>query len=141
MSEDATYGLVGVPLRQTNFDLVETFTYSGNLGIGDLTYRLYNDTTHDRVIRQVRLSLGVPAIGRPVIVDLKKNGVSVFNPYFYYAGPGNRPFLSSGESTMVTTPEKGKEVWEVGSYLTVSITQIGATVSGADMTLQVALKE
>lgn len=134
-------GLEVVRLRQTDFDLVETFTYSGNLGIGDLTYRLYNDTTRDRVIRQVRMSLGVPAQGRSVIVDLKKNGLSVFHERAFYPGPGIRPLLKAGESTIVTTPAAGKEVWEVDSYLTVAINQIGSTQSGADMTLQVAFQE
>ena len=139
-----------VPLRQIAKDTVYTFTYSGNLGVEETKPRLYNDTNAPRVIKKVRASVGETAsgvagvLGGGVVIDIHKNGVSIFDESLSVLSEGvafrRRLFIPSGEYTDISTPLDGI-IWQEGEYLTVSIDQIGTVFPGADLTINVVVSE
>lgn len=131
-----------VSLRQLEANLMFPYTYSGNLNIEDLTHRLYNDTDQPRIIKMVRASVGVAATGRGVVVDVKKNGSSIFDPTNPAAPVGSsaKVYIAPNQNTGTSQPVSGT-VWSVGEYLTVGITQIGSTFPGADLTISVVVSE
>ena len=133
-----------IPLRQLEADMMFPFTYSGKLLIEDTLYRLYNDTDRDRAIKFVRASVGVASAGLGIVVDLKKNGVSVFTPgaswYPHISGEYPPVYIPPGLHTATSVPMP-EAVWSEGDYLTVSILQVGSTVAGSDLTISVVVSE
>jgi len=133
-----------VPLRQLEADMMFPFTYAGKLLVEDTLYRLYNDTDKNRIIKFVRASVGIAPVGRGIVVDLKKNGVSVFTPdaNWYPRISGEYPpvYIPPGLHTATSVPMP-EVVWGEGDYLTVSILQTGSTVIGSDLTINVVVSE
>jgi len=82
----------------------------------------------------MRARVATAPTGASVLVDVNKNGTTVFTTQ------GNRPSISAAatESSFVTN----MDVTTLGSgdYLTVDIDQIGSTVAGADLTVTVWLR-
>ena len=110
---------------------IPTFSMAGTLAVttGSSRWYAYRDTT----ITAVRASVGVAAAGAPVIVDLRRNGTSVWT-----ATPANRPTIPVGAFTVLAgaldTPTLA-----AGDYLTVDVVQIGSSIAGADLTVQTVL--
>lgn len=82
-------------------------------------------------LESVVASVGTAPTGAAIIVDINKNGASVF------ANPANRPTIpiagfTSGEVT-------DAEAFVPGDYITVDIDQVGSVVAGADLTVVVRL--
>lgn len=73
-----------------------------------------------------------PPTGSSVILDILKNGVSVF------ASPGDRPTIASGQNNAVTTIPEGF-MFADGDYLEINIVQVGSTVPGETLTAAVRL--
>jgi hypothetical protein len=137
-------GVDTVELHQIDFNPIFTFTYSGNLGIEDTAYRLYNDTGSARTFKFVRASVGSTPTGSYVLVDVKMNGTSIFNQTLNLYGtvplPDQRLVLQEGDYTVTSTPLDGL-IWAPNDYLTVSIQHIGTTFAGADLTINVVVAE
>lgn len=81
------------------------------------------------IVNHVLCSLGTPATGSSVIVDVNKNGTTVFTNQV------NRPAVAAGQIVGVS----GFSGVELGptDYLTVDIDQIGAGTPGEDLLVQV----
>jgi hypothetical protein len=110
--------------------LTETFFRDGTLTVAANTKRYYNNTGRTLTIAAVRASVGTAPTGAAVTIDILKNGVTIFT------GGTGRPVIAVSTNTAVGTP--GVTTWADGEYLTFSVSTIGSTVAGSDLTVQVA---
>jgi hypothetical protein len=78
--------------------------------------------------------VGTAPTGSAVIVDVNKNGTTVFTTQ------SNRPQIADGQysSGVVTAVEVAPFV--AGDYFTVDIDQVGSTIAGSDLTVEVRLQ-
>lgn len=105
----------------------------GDLTVGDRELRVYNLFGENRTITRVALSIGTAPTGQSVIVDIHKNGTTIFT------NQANRPQIAAaanyGETTTVDVP-----TWTSGQYLTFSVDQIGSGTVGEDLVVHVVLR-
>jgi hypothetical protein len=107
------------------------FSYTGTLAVTTGDFRFYNDTGRTLTISKVRASLGVTPAGASVIVDVRKNGTTIFTT------TGNRPTITAGSNSATGVPDVTSLA--DGDYLTVDIIQVGSTTAGSDLTVQLAV--
>jgi hypothetical protein len=106
------------------------FSADGNQSITTGQHRVYNDTGQTLTISSIRASVGTAPTGTALLVDVLKNGSTIFTTR------ANRPTVAAGGFTALSgTPDV--TAWGVGAYLTVDVNQVGSTVPGADLTVQV----
>lgn len=110
-----------------------TWTMMGALVTSVGTARYYNDTGAPLVIKGVRASAGTAPTGASIIVDVNLNGTTIFTTQ------GNRPTIAASGVTSGLVTNMNVTAWPSGNYLTVDVDQIGSTVAGADLTVQVAV--
>lgn len=106
---------------------VYTFTYSGPIRVYSGKGRLYLEGPYAMI--NTRLALGTPA-DRDIIVDLKKNGESV------YTTP---QIIPAGEYTSVAD-DRSTTTFAKDDYITLDILQIGQYQTGNDLTATIRLK-
>lgn len=96
------------------------------------TYKVYNDSGNDRILRSVRAGLGVAYTTGSTIVDININGATIFS------NQANRPTIAANatNSGRVTTGVDGI-VWAAGAYISVDIDAIGSAGAGADLIVQI----
>lgn len=79
-------------------------------------------------------SLGTPPTGTSFIVDVLKNGVTI------YTTSGNRPTIAiNGNVSATTLVTPDVTALAVGDYLTVNVAQIGSGTAGSDLTVTVRM--
>lgn len=78
----------------------------------------------------VKANVTVPSQGSPIIVDIKKNGVSM------YGSSINYPFIPANEKN-VLFPLPSDVMIAQDDEITVDIIDVGATVPGTDLTIQI----
>lgn len=86
-------------------------------------------------ILEVIATVGTQPTGSPLIVDVKKNGVSL------YTTVANRPTIAVSTSTSATSGVSGDpdvRGFAVGDVLSLDVIQIGSTVAGSDLDVTVA---
>jgi hypothetical protein len=112
--------------------LGHTFVFSaaGELATNTGAHRIYNDTGVPLTIRAVRASVGTAPTGAAVVVDAHKNGVTIFTTQ------ANRPSIAAAGFTAKVT-NQDVTAFADGEYLTVDVDQVGSTVAGADLTVQI----
>jgi len=105
-----------------------TFSQVGDLVVGVGTFKL--PFTLDAEIISVALAVGTSPTGADLIVDINKNGVTLFTTQ------ANRPRIVDADADGVGA-EAVPDVTSIseGQYLTVDIDQIGSTLAGADLTV------
>lgn len=104
------------------------FGVSGTLVVGVGTVRFYFNRAV--TVTNVRVSVGTQPTGASVIVDVNKNGTTIFTTQ------GNRPTIAVSTNLDATsTPDV--TAFAAGDYLTVDIDQVGSTIAGADLSVQV----
>lgn len=119
-------------LNPTPVTICPSFSYTGTIAVYTGDFRWYNDTGRTLTIANARASLGTAPTGSSAIFDVLKNGVTIFST------TANRPTIAAGNNTGLSgTPDVTSVV--AGDYLTVTISQIGATTPGADLTLTVVM--
>lgn len=109
----------------------ETFSWIGGVTLFTGTQRVYNDDGVARTISKVRVSAGTAPTGAALIVDIKKNGTTVFPTTA-------KPQVAIGANTGTAVPDTTS--WANGDYLTVDVTQIGSTVAGSDLTIEIVYR-
>jgi len=114
--------------------LVATFSKSGTLVVGAGTFRWYNDTGRTLTFTSVRASVGTAPTGASIIVDVHKDGTTI------YTTQGNRPAIAVSTNTVDATTAPDVTTIAENSYLTIDIDQIGSTIAGADLVVQVWMK-
>ena len=113
--------------------ITNVFSSGGTLAIATGTFKVYNDTGRTLTITSTRASVGTAPTGAAVIVDIHKNGTTIFTTQ------SARPTIAiSGVTAVGGTP--AVTAWAAGEYLTVDIDQIGSTVAGASLTVQILAK-
>lgn len=113
-------------------DLYIPFSVSGAAYVTAGQGRVYIESS--RTITRVRASVGTAPTGASLIVDVLKNGTSI-----YSGSPANRPTITAGTYTALGgTPTTTTFV--SGDYITVSVVQIGSSVAGSDLTVSIRLQ-
>ncbi len=109
-----------------------TFSFAGNLVLtGAMSLlRFYNKLGITQTISEVFLSIDTPSAGADIIVDIHKNGVTIFT------NQAHRPIIAAGANTG-TTVLIDVDNWDDGDYLTAIIDQIGVGTVGANLTAHV----
>jgi hypothetical protein len=113
--------------------IVAAFTHSGELAVGAGTYTYYNDTGRTLQIVSVRASVGVAPTGAAVIVDVHLNGTTI------YTTQANRPTIAVSTKTVKST-NPNVTAWPDGQAVTVDIDQIGSTIKGAGLVVQITAR-
>lgn len=106
---------------------VYTFSFTGRLRVYEGVNRLYLEGPYAMV--NTRLSLGTVA-DADVIVDLKKNGQSVYEA---------AQVIPAGEHTSVAG-DTSTATFAKDDYITLDILQVGTTQTGSDLTATIRLK-
>ena len=105
---------------------VATFSSTGVLAVKSGGTRYYYEQA--ATIQQIRASVGTAPSGSSIIIDVRKNGTSIFP-----LSP--KPTIISGTNTATATPDTTS--LSAGDYLTVDITQIGSITPGADLSVEI----
>lgn len=105
---------------------------SGTIATNTGAIRWYNDTGSDLTILSTRASLGTQPTGATAIVDINLNGTTIFTTQ------ANRPTIAVSTNTaqggapdVATIP--------AGSFVTFDVDQIGSTVAGANLCVQLSV--
>ncbi len=111
--------------------LIVPFFQQGLLAVttGVLRWRAKGTFT----IVEVNANVGTAPTGTSIIVDVLKNGTSIFN-----TTPANRPTIAVSTNTAVSGTPDTTAVSDA-DYFTVNIAQIGSTITGADLTVEIVL--
>jgi len=109
--------------------LVQSFSLNGTLIVKLGGSRQYVEQAC--TITTVRASVGSPPSNQPVIVDVNKNGTTI------YTTQANRPSIASGSNTITAAPDITS--LSAGDYLTVDIDQVGSGSAGADLVVSITL--
>jgi collagen type VII alpha len=83
-------------------------------------------------ISEVRIMCGTAPTGAALTVDILKNGTTI------YSGGTGRPSIAAGTNSATDGTPSTTSV-TAGDYFTVQIVNIGSTVAGADLSVQIEL--
>lgn len=107
------------------------FSRAGTLAVGVGSHRIYNDSGATLTIKAVRASVGTAPTGASIIVDVNVNGTTIFSTQ------GNRPTIAASANTSGKVTNMNTTTIADGAYFTVDLDQVGSTVAGADLTVQI----
>jgi len=107
-----------------------TLTIPGTLVVGAGVVRWYAQRTY--TIGNIHAAVGTAPTGASLIADVNKNGTTIFTTQ------GNRPTIAASGFTDATSAPDVTTLAS-GDYLTVDVDQIGSTIAGANLTIQIAL--
>lgn len=105
------------------------FSYSGTQVVATGALRVENPFKSDRRLLEVRLRVSTAPTGAALIVDVLLNGVSLF------AAPADRPQIAAA-ATSGSAPVNGTRTWQDAQYITVDIVQVGSTIAGSDLIVE-----
>src|SRR5690606_29675306 len=94
--------------------------------------RYYNQFGFTRTIRKVFLSVSGAPAGAAIIVDVNKNGTTIFT------NQANRPQIAAGQLTGQTTTIDAP-TWADGEYFTVDVDQVGSTTPGQNLSVHIVV--
>lgn len=103
------------------------FYKSGTLSTATGTQYLPVDGTY--TITGVRLAVGTAPAGASIIVDIKKNNVTIFTTQ------ANRPSVAAGATSAGPGAAPDVTSLSAGDLLSVDIAQVGSTTAGSDLTV------
>ncbi|MGI5233848.1 hypothetical protein [Actinoallomurus sp. CA-142502] len=118
-------------VRAANLGRTLPFSLPGTLATATGKARLYNDTGTTLTIRSVRASAGTAPTGSAIVVDVNKNGATIFTTQ------ANRPAIAAGATTSGKVTNMDINTLADGDYLSVDLDQVGSTVAGSDLVVQV----
>lgn len=107
---------------------VQVFTVPGTLSVGTGRAKFY--IPGPITIGNIRASVGTAPLGSDLIVDVNKNGTTIFTTQT------SRPKIFAGQ-TLASTSTPNITQLTTGDYLTVDIDQIGSLNPGADLSVQI----
>jgi hypothetical protein len=103
---------------------------AGNLAVATTSFKIYNDTGVTLTLRATRFSVNTAPTGAAAKFDVFIGGATVFTT------TANKPQIAIGALTAKNT-NMDVVAWPDGQALTYSITQVGSTVAGADLSVQI----
>lgn len=107
------------------------FSVPGAVAAVTGTARVYIDSGRALTIQAVRASVGTAPTGAALIVDIKKNGVTIFTTQ------ANRPTIAISANTSGKVTNMDVTALADGDYFTVDVAQVGSTIAGSDLTVQI----
>ena len=128
---DGSGKIIPGQLQTANITKLLPYSYTGSLAVSVGTFRLYNDMGATWTISGVRASVGVAPVGSSIIVDINKNGTTIFTTQ------ANRPAIAAAANTSGNVTNMDVTTVAAGEYLTIDIDQIGSTTAGSDLTVQI----
>ena len=117
-------------LITANDRIMTIFTVDGDLTVETSRLRIYNKYASNRKIKEVFASVNTAPTGASIILDVLINGTSIF------AAEGDKPTITASSYTDTTTTIQ-TNLWTLGDYFLFEIEQIGSTIPGADLVLQI----
>jgi len=111
---------------------VATFTRTGALTVGAGTGSF--PFPYAATIISVTARVTTAPTGASLILDVNKNGTTIFSTQ------GNRPTITASTNATSSSPTPNTTGMVSGDYLTVDVDQIGSTIAGSDVTVQVLYK-
>lgn len=118
-------------MRSPNLANPFQFPVPGTLSVVAGAYRLYNDTGATLTIIAARASVGTAPTGQSLIVDINKNGTTIFSTQ------ANRPTIAAGGNTSGKVTNMNTTSLAAGEYLTADVDQVGSGTAGADLMVAV----
>jgi len=86
-------------------------------------------------IDHVRCYSKTPPVGADIIVDINKNGTTIFTTQ------GNRPTIPDGQNKGAKSATPDVTAIAEGDIITIDCDQVGSTTPGSDLTVYVRCKE
>lgn len=115
----------------SNLEETVEFAEIGVLTVKTGTFRWY--PPYNITIVDVSASVGTAPTGAAILIDVNKNGTTIFT-----TGPGtNRPNIAVSTFFDVSGAPDVTSLLGDTDYLTVDIDQIGSTIAGSDLVVQV----
>lgn len=108
-----------------------SFSVAGDVATGAGSHRWYAEEA--LTIVSVRASVGTAPTGAALIVDVNKNGTTVFTTQ------ANRPQIAAGTNTDLADAIDVTSL-ALGDFLTVDVDQIGSGTAGANLTVTIVLQ-
>lgn len=109
------------------------FSKSGVLTTGTGAHRWYNDTGVTLTFVKARASVGTAPTGASILVDVHKGGTTI------WATQSRRLTIAVSTNTDTETTFDTTTIAD-GDYLTVDIDQIGSTIAGSDLVVQLFMR-
>ena len=110
-----------------------SFYQTGVLSAGIGTQYLPVDGTY--TVTGVRLAVGTAPTGANLIVDIKKNNVTIFT------AQANRPTITAGTTSAGPGAAPDVTSLSAGDLLSVDIAQVGSTTPGANLTVVIIVSK
>lgn len=110
------------------YTFVFGFHVSGALSTGTVNVRMLSPYTG--AIDNVSASINTPPTGTSVILDINKGGTTIFT------NQANRPTILAGTNDDTSSVPDVKSVTQ-NDVFTLDIDQIGSTISGSDLNVQI----
>lgn len=111
--------------------VVFAFSKASTLATGTGTFRIYNDCGETLTIKSVRASVGTAPTGASIVVDVNVGGTTIFTTQ------GNRPAIAASGNTSGKITNMDVTSIADGAYFTIDVDQVGSTVAGADLVVQI----
>jgi len=126
-----------IDFRNVNHDYHDTtvvpvggpWSKSGPLSVSTGVSRFYADDYY--YLSSVRASVNTAPVGASIIVDVLKNGSTIFTT------TANRPTITAGTNSAISAAPPDLLFVVPGDYLTVNVAQVGTGNPGADLTVNV----
>lgn len=118
-------------MRAPNLGHTFAVSVSGTVAVSTGKHRVYNDTGVGLTIRSVRASAGTAPTGASILVDVNKNGSTIFSTQ------ANRPAIAAAANTSGKVTNMNVTTLADGDFLTVDVDQIGSGTAGADLVVQI----
>lgn len=106
------------------------FTVENDVEVVAGKLHIYNNSGSSRNIVKVHLAVDTAPAGAALIVDIHKNGTTIFT------NQNNRPQIAAGSNTGQST-SIDIAAWNDGEYLTMDVDQVGSTTAGKDLVVTV----
>lgn len=113
------------------FGNIETYSAPGVLVVVTGKGRMVADRSY--TIVSVRATVNTAPTGSSIIVDINKNGVTIFTTQ------ANRPAIAIAGFTSGLVTNADINTLVAGDYLQVDVDQIGSTIAGSDLTVEIVL--
>lgn len=118
-------------VRQLTAPKMVLYSWDGILYVTTGTSRIYNQLGRIFTFQEVFLSVGKASTDASIIVDINKNGTSIFS---------SRPTIVAGSITG-SSASFSVTTWNPGDYLTADIDQIGSGTAGSSLVAHIIIKQ
>ena len=126
-SEDDT----GTERLMTHAVEAYTFSVTGAVTVATGKSRIYLEGSY--IVETVRAAVNTAPTGAALIVDVNKNGTTIYTTQTARPQIAASSNSATGNSPAVTT-------FAAGDYITVDVDQVGSTVAGSDLAVTIRLR-